>query len=175
MINLETPRMYGFGPYIVDGFRVNYLYGLDDLCKKYIKQEFNTLEFGVNDGVSTSLFSTYCNRVVAVDMNTTDRLQKVLNEYKNIEFHQMLFKDFTSKCEEKFDFIYIDGMHNYNGVKEDIILSLNLIKEGGILSGHDFNSQNPGVITAVYEFFDKNDIEVFSDSSWLVNVSNLKK
>ena len=96
-------------------------------------------------------------------------------EYNNIEFHQMFFKDFAHKCDEKFDFIYIDGMHDYNGVKQDIILSLNLIKEDGILSGHDFNSENPGVSKAVYEFFDKNDIEVFSDSSWVVNINKLKK
>ena len=162
-------------PYIVDNFKVNYLYGLDDICKKYLKSHFNILEFGVNDGVSTSLFSTYCNRVVAVDMNKTFRLEKVLMEYNNIEFHQMFFKDFAHKCDEKFDFIYIDGMHDYNGVKQDIILSLNLIKEDGILAGHDFNSENPGVSKAVYEFFDKNDIEVFSDSSWVVNINKLKK
>ena len=175
MINLETPRMFGFGPYIVDGFKVNYLYGLNDLCQKYVKQNFNILELGVNDGVSTSLFSSYCERVVAVDMNTTFRLQKVLSEYKNIEFHQMFFKDFVLNCGEKFDFIYIDGMHNYNAVKEDIVLSLNVIKENGVLSGHDFNSENPGVSKAVYEFFDANDITVFSDSSWAVEINKIKK
>lgn len=36
-----------------------------------------------------------------------------------------------------FDFIFIDADHNYEVVKEDIRLSLNKLKRGGRLAGHD--------------------------------------
>jgi hypothetical protein len=175
MISLDTPRMFGIGPYIVDNFKVNYLYGLDDICKKYIQKNFTLLELGSNDGVSTSLFSSYCDRVVSVDLNKTQRMEKVLETHKNIEFHCMYFNEFKTKCNEKFDFIYIDGMHTYEDLKEDLLLSFSLIKDNGTISGHDFNSRTPGVIKAVYEFFDEKDIEVFSDSSWVININKLKK
>ena len=79
-----------------------------------------------------------------------------------------------------FDFIYIDGSHYYEEVKEDIRLAKILIKEGGVIAGDDLEvmptpsrldlakknlhrdfiqseeenvSFHPGVLLAVYESF----------------------
>lgn len=52
-----------------------------------------------------------------------------------------------------FDFIYIDADHSYEAVKSDLNQSLNKVKFGGYLGGHDFNAQEfPGVYKAVTEF-----------------------
>lgn len=38
----------------------------------------------------------------------------------------------------RFDFVYIDARHDYCSVREDITLYFNLLKHGGIISGHDY-------------------------------------
>lgn len=50
------------------------------------------------------------------------------------------------------DFVFIDGDHSYEGVKEDIGLWLPKVKTGGYLCGHDYDSR-PGVKQAVDEAF----------------------
>jgi len=77
------------------------------------------------------------------------------------------------------DFFYIDGDHTYEGCKLDIDLWWPKIKSGGILSGHDFcesvNSKTGlkfGVIEAVTEFVEKNNLKLYTTNesypSWLV-------
>jgi hypothetical protein len=58
--------------------------------------------------------------------------------------------------EDGWDFIYIDGLHTYDGVKTDITNYLPLVKEGGVIGGHDYTNQIPhlvGVYQAVNEMF----------------------
>ncbi len=66
---------------------------------------------------------------------------------------------------EKFDFIYIDANHTYEGCKSDIQTAL-LWKDLPIIGGHDYAGWCPGVIQAVDEIFGKPD-KTFSDSSWV--------
>jgi predicted O-methyltransferase YrrM len=50
------------------------------------------------------------------------------------------------------DFLYIDGGHTLDVVRKDISLYLPLVKKGGIVCFHDFNSYYfPDVTTAVWE------------------------
>lgn len=69
----------------------------------------------------------------------------------------------------QLDFAYIDGNHHYEYVKEDIQICLKKIKNDGIIGGHDYCAQSPGVIKAVNEMFGKPD-KVFSDASWIVKL-----
>jgi hypothetical protein len=60
-----------------------------------------------------------------------------------------------------FDFIYIDSCHLYNAVKSDLNIFLPKLKEGGLMSGHDYLSfDNFGVIQAVNEFCDEHNFEM---------------
>ena len=57
-----------------------------------------------------------------------------------------------------FDWIYIDGLHTYEGVMDDLGRFDSKMKEGGFILGHDFTNQenaremNFGVVEAVEEF-----------------------
>lgn len=51
---------------------------------------------------------------------------------------------------EKVDFVYVDADHDYEPVRKDIRNSYAILKEGGILAGHDLTY--PGVFKAYSEF-----------------------
>lgn len=50
-----------------------------------------------------------------------------------------------------FDFVYIDAGHCYESIKNDIKFWSPLVREGGVLGGHDYNMD--GIETAVREAF----------------------
>ena len=66
--------------------------------------------------------------------------------------------------DESIDFCFIDGSHEYEDVKADILAYLPKVKKGGILSGHDYDSIWAGVIQAVDEILVN--VEVV-DGSWI--------
>ena len=45
--------------------------------------------------------------------------------------------DFFKENKNKFDIIFIDGLHTYNQVKKDILNSINCLKDEGIVLVHD--------------------------------------
>jgi predicted O-methyltransferase YrrM len=57
---------------------------------------------------------------------------------------------FTKTC-VRFDLIFIDADHSYESVKADILAWRPLLREGGVLAGHDFSDAWPGVQRAVRE------------------------
>lgn len=67
-----------------------------------------------------------------------------------------------------FDLVFIDALHDYDSVYEDIRLWWPHVKVGGILAGHDFNHQWPGVERAVADSFNLAHIGVASDSVWFI-------
>lgn len=74
--------------------------------------------------------------------------------------------------DESIDFIYIDGCHRYENVKQDLNNYYPKIKKGGMICGHDYDLSNSiyhirGVKLAINEFFKKNPLKVFLDMSWL--------
>jgi len=68
------------------------------------------------------------------------------------------------------DFCYIDGDHTYEWVKKDIENYWPKIKEGGVLGGHDFTSRRIGLIRAVLEFVEKEEVSLLAEGSdwWVV-------
>ncbi|MHA2313468.1 MAG: class I SAM-dependent methyltransferase [Candidatus Thorarchaeota archaeon] len=68
----------------------------------------------------------------------------------------------TSKMAHEFvedrslDLIFIDALHDYESVRDDIGYWLPKVKHGGIMCGHDYeNKRFPGVSQAVHEVFDE--------------------
>lgn len=70
-----------------------------------------------------------------------------------------------------FDAVYIDAVHQYEDVKQDIAAWLPRVRKGGFIGGHDYISAMwPGVCRAVNEWFTGPDM-VFEDTSWIVRLT----
>lgn len=76
-------------------------------------------------------------------------------------------------CDDgEFDLIFIDALHDYDHVKQDIALWWPLVRVGGMLTLHDFNHKWPGVERAVAESFNLMHVGVAPDSvAFIVKVA----
>jgi len=79
-------------------------------------------------------------------------------------------EDAVGYLPDNVDFIYIDGNHQYEFVKKDIELYYPKVKAGGVLGGDDFCGNFIGVVRAVLEFVDKNNLKLQSriNDWWIV-------
>ena len=94
-----------------------------------------------------------------------DLLKLVSNKFENETSIEIVKKDSISFLQHfpdnYFDFIYIDTSHQYEHTKIELNLSLNKIKKGGIISGHDYNKYRfEGVVRAVDEFSKENNLKL---------------
>jgi hypothetical protein len=53
--------------------------------------------------------------------------------------YRMTSDDFFAQNKEKYDIVFIDGLHIYEQVYKDIINSLEILNEGGVIVAHDCN------------------------------------
>jgi len=165
--------------------------GLLDLIKELgDNSEKTMIEIGSFVGESTVLFAQSFKKVIAVDpflegydpKDPTSYLFEFKNVYEtylgrtspysNIQTITMTSDDAVNILnEDMFDFVYIDGLHTYDGVKTDITNYLPLVKEGGVIGGHDYTDDTvhkhlEGVKRAVIEMLGIPD-KVFKDNSWI--------
>jgi len=162
--------------------------GLQDLIKELGDVSDKTMiEIGSFIGESTIMFAEHFKQVIAIDpflpnydpkdptsnFNFEDAFQEFKNtieeQKEKISIYKMKSDDAVNLLKDKYDFVYIDGLHTYDGVKEDIKNYLPLVKEGGVIGGHDYGTQAEhllGVTKAVDEMFGKPD-KVFKDNSWI--------
>ena len=61
----------------------------------------------------------------------------------------------TDVCLPEADIVFIDAAHDEENVRADIDHWIEGLKKGGLLSGHDLQSDYPGVQAAVESFFPK--------------------
>ena len=145
-------------------------------------------EIGVWDGFNLkNLLKSKANKVYGVDpycfefindkkiKYTINEINIIFNEVKKLEVIFKNLKIIKKKSEEAvnffndnyFDFIYIDGNHTYDYVKNDLNLWFPKLKLNGILAGHDYcnytfkNGEKFGVIKAVNEFSIKNNLKFY--------------
>lgn len=86
------------------------------------------LEIGVCNGINFSKIK--CDYKIGVDL-----------DLNTIATHHMTSDDFFRQNTEKFDVIFIDGLHYSEQVLRDIINSLEVLNEGGYIVCHDMNPE----------------------------------
>lgn len=72
-------------------------------------------------------------------------------------------------ADASLDFVYIDALHDFDGVMMDIILWGPKVRSGGIISGHDYvNYYSFGVIQAVRAY-----VEAHRIGDWYVTTESI--
>jgi len=138
--------------------------GFVRFAKEYFKgQEVTGVEIGVYKGENAQQLLKHLKfkKLFLVDSYegyadyTTEDLRKCYNEaqerlkpYKDYEFIIKKSEDFF-RVKREYDFIYLDGAHDYENVRKDMENAYPLIKKGGVLAGHDINQEE--VFKAVSE------------------------
>lgn len=89
------------------------------------------------------------------------RTKNIPNIIKNKRFSLEFVNDVENNS---VDLIYIDGNHDYEFVKNDLIAWLPKIKLGGVIGGHDWGWLT--VQKAILEVFGKPPNKTFIDGSW---------
>jgi predicted O-methyltransferase YrrM len=165
--------------------------GLLDLIKELGDNSNKTMvEIGSFVGESTVLFAQSFKQVIAIDpfladydpadptsylfefKNVYETYLERTGDHQNIKTIKLTSNDAKDVLkDELFDFIYIDGLHTYEGVKTDIYNYLPLVKKGGVIGGHDYTDKTEhkhldGVKKAVDEMLGTPD-KVFKDNSWI--------
>ena len=79
------------------------------------------VELGVWEGNSTEAWAQVANKVYAIDVFITPKFRKnVLSKYNNIEVIESDSSFAANKfLDESVDMVYIDGSHEYEGVKKE--------------------------------------------------------
>lgn len=101
-------------------------------------------------------------------VHTQEEMDQIYEEAKNRTKGYTCFLDKITSMDEvklvrdnSLDFVFIDGNHSYEFVKEDIREWTKKVKPGGIVCGHDYKEDsvnNYGVIEAVNEYVEENHI-----------------
>jgi len=169
----------------ITNFKIKKLRPMFQFIKKRYNHELNGIEIGVYKGENANriLSNLNINKLYLIDIYKPFTRHKEEADYSHLK--QIAIDNLSSfsnkiswiykKSEDavnslpdnSFDFVYIDGNHDYEYVKKDIELYFPKIKSGGVMGGHDFRSTHLGVIRAVSEFADLNDIKLFyKNSDW---------
>jgi hypothetical protein len=151
-------------------------------------KEMSMIEIGSYAGDSTEFFTNHFKSVLSVDphLNNYDPndpacyhldfnevyniFKKRIDNISNISHIRKTSDDaYFDLIDQKFDFVYIDGLHTYDQVKKDIFNYKNLINQGGFIGGHDYQPRWVGVVKAVDESLGKPD-KTFIDCSWIKRI-----
>jgi len=82
-----------------------------------------------------------------------DEALRSFNGFSQVVFIQKPSAEAVGDIQEKLDFVYIDGNHDYDYVKSDLENYFSMVKEGGVIGGHDYTPLNKDdVVRAVNEF-----------------------
>ena len=90
----------------------------------------------------------------------------------NVKIHRDFSYNVVNEFNDNyFDFVYVDGSHNYFDVLKDLRLYYPKIKPGGIMSGDDWNISGDRVKKAVWKFIEEvniKNINVKSGQFWWI-------
>ena len=145
-------------------------------------------EIGCYEGEATMIFAKVCKTVCAIDpwvsgYDDTDIVSNAdleyiynkvflpnMSKFDNVDIIRKTSVAAAAKVlTSSLDVVYIDAKHTYTGVQEDIAIWTPKIRKGGLLCGHDYSKEWPGVVRAVEEAIGKPD-KIYDDTSWIYRI-----
>jgi hypothetical protein len=125
------------------------------IVAKLLQKDSVGVEIGVWRGDSSAEFLARTSHLHLVDP-WPDRDQQYRDVVKRFEgkpvtIHRMTAARFFRSFDELVDWVYIDGLHDYENVKADLIGATSILKLGGMIYGDD-HGKKEGVAEAVDEF-----------------------
>jgi len=141
----------------------NILNSLKNIEQLYLVDPYKGFDYKTYDGIH--------HRNRKVSRSHMDDAVRNLKEHKDrIEFVVETSHQASKKLSDKvFDFVYIDGMHDYTNVLNDCDDWYPLVRTGGILGGHDFVGSHKDLQKAVKQFSNIHTLKLFiSPPDWWV-------
>lgn len=153
---------------------------LEELVNSIVKPGFRALEIGSWRGMSAVAIATilknYPNtKLICVDTwemyqgtdasrmwvreGRPDRCRDFIQNMEALELTlciEMLkgrSERIIPTLDTQFDFAFIDGNHDFSFVQTDVLNTWPLMKEGGIMCGHDYSRKHPDVIKVIDRLF----------------------
>lgn len=131
------------------------------------------VEVGVKEGWNAlQILQDYTGHLYLVDiwnnMDDFDHCKELLKNYYSRTTY-IRTNSIEAAClfsDNDLDFVYIDADHRYKSVKSDYKAWYPKVRPGGIISGHDYSIQFPGVIKFVDELSRKEKIWFTDGDEW---------
>lgn len=142
--DLVKPGMIGCEIGVFEGTFSRSLLGLQP-SRLYLVDTFEGKNYlsGDHDGnhlKTVDLEKTYLH--LLHELSSDPRV--ILYRGKSHEFLEMM-------PDQSLDYIYIDGDHTYAGVRSDLEWAMKKVKKGGLIMGHDFDT-NPDKCSTNYDW-----------------------
>jgi predicted O-methyltransferase YrrM len=76
--------------------------------------------------------------------------------FQKITFHRMFSSEFYKKNTKKFDFIYVDGSHLVEDIKNDFNECLKILEPGGFLAFDDYQWGDGSIKKCIDDLYEEN-------------------
>ena len=129
----------------------------DDLKENNLK-EFTPISYKINNPIKWFYFKI----ILRMNPNSKECVEFLLKKFKHsIKIFKGYSKDILKKINlSEIDFVFLDGGHSYETVKEDLNLLTKNLKQNSVILCDDYNIMHYGVKKAVDEI---KDLHEFSD------------
>ena len=100
------------------------------------------------------LFKTYYQGKYRYTYDNKTIYKQLIGDHR-VEFIELPINNAVEEISElhNLDFLYIDGNHTYDFVLNDLNHAVKIVRDGGVIGGHDFiHFRNYGVIHSVIDF-----------------------
>ena len=129
----------------------------------FVENEENKNEVIPNNTFNNPLKRIYFKYIKKQNPYSLEAVRDLLKKFeKNVHLIQGNSNKVLNKMDmSKIDYVFLDGGHEYNTVKNDLDNCIEVIKKGGTVLCDDYNlGSAPGVKEAIDEFVSKNQLNV---------------
>lgn len=153
--------------------------GLDDLIETIPKEcRGLCVEVGSAAGESTEHFAQAFATVICIDPwpGNMDRYFEIFKTRMKPYPHVFWYREPSiigaqHVKDKSADLVYIDAIHDFEHLDQDLDAWTCKVKDGGYIGGHDFNLKKfEGIVRAVHKHFPNHFVYQFQDTSWLIKL-----